>query len=34
MLRAEVGGLSVAYQLAGDGPALALLHGFTHDSRA
>jgi len=34
MLRAEVGGLSVAYQRAGDGPALVLLHGFTHDSRA
>jgi len=34
MLRAEVGGLSIAYQRAGDGPALVLLHGFTHDSRA
>lgn len=32
--RAEVGGLSVAYQRAGDGPPLVLLHGFTHDSRA
>ena len=31
--RAEAGGLSVAYQRAGDGPALVLLHGFTHDSR-
>jgi pimeloyl-ACP methyl ester carboxylesterase len=30
----EVAGLSVAYQRAGDGPALLLLHGFTHDSRA
>ncbi|HUQ78543.1 MAG TPA: alpha/beta fold hydrolase [Patescibacteria group bacterium] len=34
MLRAEVGGLSVAYQRAGAGPALVLLHGFSHDSRA
>lgn len=34
MLRLEVGGPSVAYELAGDGPALVLLHGFTHDSRA
>jgi pimeloyl-ACP methyl ester carboxylesterase len=34
MLRAEVGGLSVAYERAGDGPTLVLLHGFTHDSRA
>jgi pimeloyl-ACP methyl ester carboxylesterase len=34
MLHAEVGGLPVAYQRAGDGPALVLLHGFTHDSRA
>ena len=34
MLRAEVGGFSVAYARAGDGPALVLLHGFTHDSRA
>lgn len=33
MLRAEVNGLSVAYQRTGDGPALVLLHGFTHDSR-
>lgn len=33
MLRAEVGGLSVAYQRAGDGPPMVLLHGFTHDSR-
>lgn len=33
MLRAEVGGLSVAYERTGDGPALVLLHGFTHDSR-
>jgi pimeloyl-ACP methyl ester carboxylesterase len=34
MLRAEVGGLSVAYERAGDGPTRMLLHGFTHDSRA
>ena len=34
MLHAEVNGLSVAYQRAGEGPALVLLHGFTHDSRA
>ncbi len=33
MLRAEVNGLSVAYERAGDGPSLVLLHGFTHDSR-
>ncbi|MBA2632517.1 MAG: alpha/beta fold hydrolase [Chloroflexi bacterium] len=33
MLHAEVGGLSVAYERTGDGPALVLLHGFTHDSR-
>jgi pimeloyl-ACP methyl ester carboxylesterase len=34
MPRVEVDGLSVAYERAGDGPALVLLHGFTHDSRA
>lgn len=34
MLRAEINGLSVAYERIGDGPALVLLHGFTHDSRA
>jgi pimeloyl-ACP methyl ester carboxylesterase len=34
MIRADVNGLSVAYQRAGHGPALVLLHGFTHDSRA
>jgi pimeloyl-ACP methyl ester carboxylesterase len=33
MLRAEVNGLAVAYQRTGSGPPLALLHGFTHDSR-
>lgn len=32
-LRANVGGLSVAYVRTGDAPALVLLHGFTHDSR-
>ena len=34
MLRAEVGGLSIAYRQAGHGPALVLLHGFLFDSRA
>jgi pimeloyl-ACP methyl ester carboxylesterase len=34
MLHVEVGGLSVAYERAGDGPVLVLVHGFTHDSRA
>jgi len=34
MLRAEVNGLSVAYEQAGRGPALVLLHGFLSDSRA
>jgi pimeloyl-ACP methyl ester carboxylesterase len=34
MLHVEVGGLLVAYERAGDGPVLVLLHGFTHDSRA
>jgi len=33
MLRVELGGLSVAYEHAGQGPAVVLLHGFTHDSR-
>lgn len=30
---AEVNGLSVAYARTGAGPALVLLHGFSHDSR-
>lgn len=34
MLRADVDGLSVAYERAGRGPALVLLHGFLFDSRA
>jgi pimeloyl-ACP methyl ester carboxylesterase len=33
MLRTDVDHLSIAYQRAGDGPPLVLLHGFTHDSR-
>jgi pimeloyl-ACP methyl ester carboxylesterase len=33
MIRAEVNGLSIAYERIGDGPAIVLLHGFTHDSR-
>lgn len=31
--RAEVGGLSVAYEIAGEGPPLVLLHGVLGDSR-
>ena len=34
MLRADVKGLSVAYERSGEGPALVLLHGFLFDSRA
>ena len=34
MLHTQVKGLSVAYQRAGSGPALVLLHGFTLDSRS
>ncbi len=33
LTRVEVGGHSVAYRYAGDGPALVLLHGFLCDSR-
>jgi pimeloyl-ACP methyl ester carboxylesterase len=33
LLRTDVGSFSIAYQRAGDGPVLLLLHGFTHDSR-
>jgi pimeloyl-ACP methyl ester carboxylesterase len=34
VLRAEVEGLSIAYERDGSGPALVLLHGFLCDSRA
>jgi pimeloyl-ACP methyl ester carboxylesterase len=34
MLRADIGGLPVAYEREGHGPALVLLHGFLFDSRA
>jgi pimeloyl-ACP methyl ester carboxylesterase len=34
MHHADVNGLSVAYQRAGSGPALVLLHGFSLDSRS
>jgi pimeloyl-ACP methyl ester carboxylesterase len=34
MLRAEVKGFSIAYQRAGRGPVVVLLHGFLFDSRA
>src|SRR4030067_887145 len=33
MLRAEVNGLSVAYERTGGGPVLVLLHGFLLDAR-
>jgi len=33
LTRVDVGGHSVAYRYAGDGPALVLLHGFLCDSR-
>jgi pimeloyl-ACP methyl ester carboxylesterase len=32
-LRTDANGLSVAYERTGYGPALVLLHGFTHDAR-
>src|SRR5690242_14753773 len=34
MRKVLVNGLSVAYQRAGSGPALVLLHGFSLDSRS
>jgi pimeloyl-ACP methyl ester carboxylesterase len=34
MHRAEIRGLSIAYERSGSGPVLALLHGFACDSRA
>jgi pimeloyl-ACP methyl ester carboxylesterase len=34
VLRADAHGLSVAYERAGHGPGLVLLHGFLFDSRA
>ena len=33
MVQIDVNGLSVAYERAGHGPHLVLLHGFSHDSR-
>jgi pimeloyl-ACP methyl ester carboxylesterase len=33
VFRVDVKGLSVAYELVGEGPVLVLLHGFSHDSR-
>jgi hypothetical protein len=32
--RVQIGGISIAYQQQGSGPALVLMHGFSHDSRA
>jgi pimeloyl-ACP methyl ester carboxylesterase len=34
IIRTQIATLSVAYQRAGHGPALVLLHGFSHDARA
>jgi pimeloyl-ACP methyl ester carboxylesterase len=34
VLRAEIDGLSIAYDRTGSGPALVVLHGFLFDSRA
>jgi pimeloyl-ACP methyl ester carboxylesterase len=33
MFRIDLNGLSIAYELSGDGPPLILLHGFSQDSR-
>ena len=33
LIHVDINGLSVAYRRAGAGPALVLLHGFSHDSR-
>ena len=34
MRYADIGGHRIAYRRGGEGPAVVLLHGFTHDSRA
>jgi pimeloyl-ACP methyl ester carboxylesterase len=33
VFHADVNGISIAYERAGEGPAIVLLHGFSHDSR-